>query len=103
MFDVPFDEIYQFAAEMAGLAISSPGEHDADVMHNSATINLNVLDAVRERNKKYRTNKTKIFYSSSACMYPEHNQLYPDNPNCKESSAYPANPDSEYWIGETIQ
>jgi nucleoside-diphosphate-sugar epimerase len=86
-----FDEIYQFAADMGGAGYIFTGEHDADVMHNSATINLNVLDAVRKL-----STKTKIFYSSSACMYPEHNQLDPNNPNCSEDSAYPANPDSEY-------
>ena len=92
-FDKPFDEIYQFAADMGGAGYVFTGEHDADVMHNSATINLNVLDAVRKHN---HNNSTKIFYSSSACMYPEHNQLDPNNPNCAEDSAYPANPDSEY-------
>ncbi len=95
-FDLPFDEIYQFAADMGGAGYIFSGDHDADVMHNSATINLNVLDAVRDMNETYYINKTKIFYSSSACMYPEHNQLDPNNPNCEESSAYPANPDSEY-------
>jgi nucleoside-diphosphate-sugar epimerase len=95
-FDKPFDEIYQFAADMGGAGYIFTGENDADVMHNSATINLNVLDAVREHNKKHSCNQTKIFYSSSACMYPEHNQLDPNNPNLSEDSAYPANPDSEY-------
>ena len=95
-FDKPFDEIYQFAADMGGAGYIFTGEHDADVMHNSATINLNLLDAVQKHNHKHRVNKTKIFYSSSACMYPEHNQLDSNNPNCEESSAYPANPDSEY-------
>jgi GDP-D-mannose 3',5'-epimerase len=95
-FDVPFDEIYQFAADMGGAGYIFTGEHDADVMHNSATINLNVLNAVKEHNKAHKKNVTKIFYSSSACMYPEHNQMDPDNPNCSEDSAYPANPDSEY-------
>lgn len=95
-FDKPFDEIYQFAADMGGAGYIFTGEHDADVMHNSATINLNVLDAVQKYNKKHTCNQTKIFYSSSACMYPEHNQLDPNKPNCEESSAYPANPDSEY-------
>lgn len=95
-FDKPFDEIYQFAADMGGAGYIFTGEHDADVMHNSATINLNVLDAVRKYNKHHKCNRTKIFYSSSACMYPEHNQLDPNKPNCEESSAYPANPDSEY-------
>ena len=95
-FDKPFDEIYQFAADMGGAGYIFTGEHDADVMHNSATINLNVLDSVREHNKRHMCNQTKIFYSSSACMYPEHNQLDPNKPNCEESTAYPANPDSEY-------
>ena len=95
-FDRPFDEIYQFAADMGGAGYIFTGDHDADVMHNSATINLNVLDSVKVYNKINKINKTKIFYSSSACIYPEHNQMNPDNPNCVESSAYPANPDSEY-------
>lgn len=88
--DQKFDEIYQFAADMGGAGYIFTGDHDADVMQNSASINLNVLDASVKRNNK------RIFYSSSACMYPEHNQLDPDNPNCAEDSAYPANPDSEY-------
>jgi len=86
-----FDEVYQFAADMGGAGYIFTGEHDADVMHNSATINLNVLNSI-----KNNAPDTKIFYSSSACIYPEHNQMDPDNPNCEESSAYPANPDSEY-------
>jgi GDP-D-mannose 3',5'-epimerase len=88
--DQRFDEIYQFAADMGGAGFIFTGENDADIMHNSATINLNVADACLRRDSR------RIFYSSSACMYPEHNQLDPDNPNCEESSAYPANPDSEY-------
>jgi len=88
--DQKFDEIYQFAADMGGAGFVFTGENDADIMHNSALINLNVLEACLRRNSK------RVFYSSSACMYPEHNQLDPNNPNCKESSAYPANPDSEY-------
>ncbi|MBU3542216.1 NAD-dependent epimerase/dehydratase family protein [Polynucleobacter sp. MWH-Loch1C5] len=88
--DQKFDEIYQFAADMGGAGFVFTGENDADIMHNSALINLNVLEACLRRNSK------RIFYSSSACMYPEHNQLDPDNPNCSEDSAYPANPDSEY-------
>lgn len=85
-----FDEVYQLAADMGGAGYIFTGENDANVMHNSAMINLNVsLYAVRFGVKK-------LFYSSSACMYPEHNQLDPENPNCEESSAYPANPDSEY-------
>jgi nucleoside-diphosphate-sugar epimerase len=87
---VGFDEVYQLAADMGGAGYIFTGEHDADVMHNSALINLNVTyEAVKNKIKR-------IFYSSSACMYPEHNQLDPNNPNCEESSAYPANPDSEY-------
>ena len=85
-----FDEVYQLAADMGGAGYIFTGENDAGIMHNSATINLNVLEACRKRNNK------NIFYSSSACMYPEYNQLDPDNPNCAEESAYPANPDSEY-------
>ncbi len=92
----PFDEIYQFAADMGGAGFVFTGENDADIMHNSATINLNVLEVVRQFNDFTNTNLTKIFYSGSACMYPEHNQLDPDNPDCREESAYPANPDSEY-------
>jgi GDP-D-mannose 3', 5'-epimerase len=88
--DRPFDEVYQLAADMGGAGYIFTGEHDADVMHNSATINLNVAEAVRKRNGH------RIFYSSSACIYPEYNQEDPDNPNCEESSAYPAAPDSEY-------
>ena len=91
-----FDEIYQFAADMGGAGFVFTGENDADIMHNSVTINLNVLDEQRKLNERTEVNKTKIFYSGSACMYPEHNQLDPDNPDCRESSAYPANPDSEY-------
>jgi GDP-D-mannose 3', 5'-epimerase len=91
-----FDEIYQFAADMGGAGFVFTGENDADIMHNSATINLNVLEAVRQFNNFKGVNKTKIFYSGSACMYPEHNQLDPDNPDCREESAYPAAPDSEY-------
>jgi nucleoside-diphosphate-sugar epimerase len=88
----PFDEIYQFAADMGGAGYIFTGEHDAEVMQNSVSINLNVLRVAKEMGGNY----PKIFYSSSACMYPEHNQLDPDNPDCREESAYPANPDSEY-------
>ncbi len=91
-----FDEVYQYAADMGGAGFVFTGENDADIMHNSAIINLNVLNAQVLINKEFGINKTKIFYSSSACMYPEHNQMDPSNPNCEESSAYPANPDSEY-------
>ena len=92
----PFDEIYQFAADMGGAGFIFTGDNDADIMHNSATINLNLLEEQRKWNEDKGTNHTKIFYSSSACMYPEHNQLDPNNPDCSEDSAYPANPDSEY-------
>ena len=88
--EMSFDEVYQLAADMGGAGYIFTGENDADVMHNSATINLNVA------NECVKNKVKKIFYSSSACMYPEHNQLDPQNPNCEESSAYPANPDSEY-------
>ncbi|MBA4277225.1 NAD-dependent epimerase/dehydratase family protein [Flavobacterium sp.] len=85
-----YDEVYQLAADMGGAGYIFTGDNDANVMHNSALINLNVVHECVKKNIK------KVFYSSSACMYPEHNQLDPDNPNCEESSAYPANPDSEY-------
>jgi GDP-D-mannose 3', 5'-epimerase len=85
-----FDEVYQLAADMGGAGYIFTGENDANVMHNSALINLNVTHEAVKKSVK------RIFYSSSACMYPEHNQLDPNNPNCEESSAYPANPDSEY-------
>ncbi|MBC9032790.1 NAD-dependent epimerase/dehydratase family protein [Sphingomonas sp. JC676] len=88
--DRKFDEVYQLAADMGGAGFIFTGENDADIMHNSATINLNVLDAT------YKRNISRIFYSSSACMYPAYNQEDPDNPNCAEDSAYPAAPDSEY-------
>jgi nucleoside-diphosphate-sugar epimerase len=91
-----FDEIYQFAADMGGAGFVFTGEHDADIMHNSSTINLNVLDALREQALREGPSTTKVFYSGSACMYPEHNQMDPENLNLAESSAYPANPDSEY-------
>lgn len=83
-------EVYQLAADMGGAGYIFTGLNDANVMHNSALINLNVAKECVEKKVK------RVFYSSSACMYPEHNQLDPDNPNCEESSAYPANPDSEY-------
>jgi GDP-D-mannose 3',5'-epimerase len=88
--DTRFDEVYQLAADMGGAGYIFTGEHDADVMHNSATINLNVADACHKRTIK------RVFYSSSACMYPEYNQKDPTRPNCAEDSAYPAAPDSEY-------
>lgn len=88
--DRKFDEVYQLAADMGGAGYIFTGEHDADIMHNSATINLNILHACHQRNVK------RVFYSSSACMYPAHNQENAENPNCAEDSAYPAAPDSEY-------
>lgn len=91
-----FDEIYQFAADMGGAGFVFTGAHDADIMHNSATINLNVLECLRTLNNSLSKNRTKIFYSGSACMYPAYNQEDPDNPDCREESAYPAAPDSEY-------
>ena len=91
-----FDEIYQFAADMGGAGFVFTGENDAEIMHNSCTINLNVLEMQHKMNEEKGRNYTKIFYSGSACMYPEHNQLDPDNPDCREESAYPAAPDSEY-------
>ena len=90
MIDRRFDEVYQLAADMGGAGYIFTGEHDADIMHNSATINLNVANIAHKRNIK------RTFYSSSACMYPAYNQEDPDNPNCKDDSAYPAAPDSEY-------
>lgn len=88
--DQPFDEVYQLAADMGGAGFVFSGENDADIMHNSALINLNMVEASVAAKVK------KIFYSSSACIYPERNQMDPDNPNCAEDSAYPADPDSEY-------
>lgn len=88
--DRHFDEVYQLAADMGGAGYIFTGENDADIMHNSATINLNMLDACMRRNVK------RVFYSSSACMYPAYNQEDPDHPITREDSAYPAAPDSEY-------
>jgi len=107
---LPFHEIYQFAADMGGAGFVFTGENDAEIMHNSCTINLNVLEEQRKLNETFDGEKkdwtecnrpkldyqTKIFYSGSACMYPEYNQVDPDDPNCREDSAYPAAPDSEY-------
>lgn len=84
------DEIYQLAADMGGAGFVFTGDNDSDIMHNSALCNLNVLEEAKLKGVK------KIFYSSSACMYPEYNQMDPDNPKCSEDSAYPAAPDSEY-------
>ena len=88
--DQPFDEIYQLAADMGGAGYVFTGDNDADIMHNSALINLNMLEVCCQRNIK------KIFFSSSACIYPKYNQINPDNPKTAENSAYPAYPDSEY-------
>jgi nucleoside-diphosphate-sugar epimerase len=88
--DRRFDEIYQLAADMGGAGFIFTGENDAEIMHNSATINLNMVEAAYQRNCR------RIFYSSSACMYPAYNQEDPDHPDCSEDSAYPAAPDSEY-------
>ena len=88
--DRHFDEVYQLAADMGGAGFVFTGDNDADIMHNSVLINLNMLDACHRKNVK------RIFYSSSACMYPEYNQNDPDDPKTAEDSAYPANPDSEY-------
>ena len=88
--DEDMDEIYQLAADMGGAGFVFTGNNDADIMHNSTLVNLNIAHEATKKKVK------KVFYSSSACMYPEHNQLDPDNPNCVEESAYPANPDSDY-------
>jgi GDP-D-mannose 3', 5'-epimerase len=88
--DQKFDEVYQLAADMGGAGFVFTGANDSEIMHNSATINLNVLETCRKRNVK------RVFYSSSACMYPEHNQMDPTAPVTREDSAYPAKPDSEY-------
>lgn len=88
--DIQFDEVYQLAADMGGAGYVFTGDHDADIMHNSATINLNMIERCRITGVK------KIFYSSSACIYPRYNQEDPNNPKCSENSAYPALPDSEY-------
>jgi GDP-D-mannose 3', 5'-epimerase len=89
-FNMPFDEVYQLAADMGGAGYLFSGENDADIMSNSALININVLDATRKQGAK------RIFYSSSACVYPQQNQADPGNPMCAEDSVYPADPDSEY-------
>ena len=83
---------HQFAADMGGAGFVFTGENDADIMHNSVSINLNVLEEQRKLNERTEANKTKIFYSGSACMYPEHNQLDPDNPDCREESCIPCEP-----------
>jgi nucleoside-diphosphate-sugar epimerase len=89
IFSESYDEVYQLAADMGGAGYIFTGDHDADIMHNSAQINMNVAETLKK-------SKSKIFYSSSACIYPEENQMDSQNPNCVESSAFPANPDSEY-------
>lgn len=91
LFSEPYDEVYQLAADMGGAGFVFTGEHDADILHNSATINLNILHYGQKSG-----NLKKIFYSSSACMYPAYNQEDPKNPKLSEDSAYPAAPDSEY-------
>lgn len=88
--DEDIHELYQFAANMGGAGFVFSGENDAEIMHNSALVNLNVCEQSAVKNVR------RVYYSSSACMYPEYNQLDPLNPNCTEDSAYPANPDSEY-------
>jgi GDP-D-mannose 3', 5'-epimerase len=88
--DDSIDEVYQLAADMGGAGFCFTGENDADILHNSALINLNIAKQC------VKSKVNKVFYSSSACAYPERNQLDPNNPNCIESSAYPADPDSEY-------
>ena len=88
--DTPFDEVYQLAADMGGAGFVFTGENDSEIMHNSAMINLHMAHYGAKNNVK------RVFYSSSACMYPAYNQNDPANPNCAESSAYPAAPDSEY-------
>ncbi len=90
LFDVRFDEVYQLAADMGGAGFVFTGENDAEIMHNSACINVNIVDMC------HRKSVDKVFFSSSACIYPEYNQMDPDSPDCEEKSAYPAAPDSEY-------
>lgn len=89
--DETIDEVYQLAADMGGAMYIFTGENDANIMHNSALINLNVCEVCSQR-----PNIKSVFYSSSACIYPAYNQVDPDCPNCEEKSAYPAQPDSEY-------
>lgn len=84
-----YDRVYQLAADMGGAGFIFTGEHDADILRNNALINLNVCNALAGT-------ESRVFYSSSACIYPEHNQLDPDSPNCAEHTAFPANPDSDY-------
>uniref|UniRef100_A0A6C0C2P4 NAD-dependent epimerase/dehydratase domain-containing protein n=1 Tax=viral metagenome TaxID=1070528 RepID=A0A6C0C2P4_9ZZZZ len=91
-----FDEVYQFAADMGGAGFVFTGDNDADILCNSALININVLNTLKQLNSEHKVSHTKVFFAGSACMYPEHNQMDPNNPVCSEDSAYPANPDSEY-------
>lgn len=92
----PFQEVYHFAADMGGAGYLFTEEHDADIMHNSISISLNLLDAQNKVNYKHNRFSTKVFYASSACVYPKRNQLDVNNPDCKENTVYPADPDSEY-------
>jgi GDP-D-mannose 3', 5'-epimerase len=91
-----FDYVFQFAADMGGAGFVFTGDHDADIMHNSASINLHVAEAVRRANELTGSKKTVVFFSSSACVYPEHTQMDAQHPDCRETTAYPANPDSNY-------
>lgn len=101
-----FDEIYHMAADMGGADFVFTGNNDADILTNSMLMTINILSVQANYNKFFSINQTKMFYSSSACIYPEHNQLNPDTPDCREDTAYPANPDSNYgWekiFGERI-
>lgn len=101
-----FDEIFHMAADMGGAEYIFTGDNDADILTNSLTMTLNVLRSQVELNKNLSINKTKILYASSACVYPEHNQLDPNTPDCREETVYPAHPDSDYgWeklFGEII-
>ncbi|HEY0705299.1 MAG TPA: NAD-dependent epimerase/dehydratase family protein [Polyangia bacterium] len=92
----PVDEVYQLASDMGGAGFISSGSNDADIMHNSALINLNVIRAFAQARNTSGSSLGRIFYSSSACVYPERNQMDPNDPNCSEDSVYPAAPDSEY-------
>jgi GDP-D-mannose 3',5'-epimerase len=91
-----FDEVYQLAADMGGAGFVFTGKNDAEILHNSATINLNVLDSQRRISARRGETTTRIFYSSSACIYPARTQQDERDPDCRESTAYPAEPDSEY-------
>lgn len=101
-----FDEVYHFAADMGGAEYIFTGQNDADIMSNNMLMTVNILREQIQLNRKYAINKTKILYASSACVYPEHNQLDPNTPDCREDTVYPAHPDSDYgWeklFGERI-